>query len=239
MTAPGRDAAAPWRNFHGRRRGRRLRVGQAALVDTRLAGLTPPGVRQDENPSRRPLDLPALYPGKREFWLEIGFGGGEHMLAQAVANPDVQIIGAEPYINGVAKLLAAIERTGVANLSVTDRDARDVIDVLPDGAIARAFLLYPDPWPKSRHRKRRFVNPDRMEPLARAMAPGARLRIATDIADYVRHSLVVLDRMPEFRWIAERPADWRDAWPDWPGTRYEAKARREGRTPHYLTFARI
>jgi len=229
----------PWRNFYGRRHGKRLRAHQADLVSHRLADLAPPGIGWDENPGRRALDLARLYPDAREVWLEIGFGGGEHLLAQAKANPDVRIIGAEPFINGVAKLLAAIERAGVSNLSVTDHDARDVMDVMPGGAIGRVFLLYPDPWPKTRHHKRRFVNPDQMAPLARVMAPGAHLRIATDIADYVRHTLEVLDRDRHFRWLADRPQDWRQPWPDWPGTRYEAKALREGRTPHYLTFERV
>ncbi|MFK7942117.1 MAG: tRNA (guanosine(46)-N7)-methyltransferase TrmB, partial [Paracoccaceae bacterium] len=172
-------------------------------------------------------------------WMEIGFGGGEHMLAQAQANPDVQIIGADPYINGVAKLLAMIERAGVRNLAVTDADARDVMDVLPDSSIARAFLLYPDPWPKARHHKRRFMNPPQLAPLARVLATGAHFRVATDIEDYVRHSLDAMDRDPNFRWMAERPQEWREPWTDWPSTRYEAKALREGRTPHYLTFTRI
>ena len=229
---------APWRNFYGRRHGKKLRKGQATLLDTALAELAPPGIGWDENPKRSPINLSALYPGKREFWLEIGFGGGEHAIAQAVANPDVQIIGAEPFINGVAKLLAAIERAGVTNLAVTDADARDVMDVLPCESIARAFVLYPDPWPKTRHHKRRFINPDQMDMLARVMAPGAHLRVATDIADYVRHTLEVIDHDRGFDWLANGPDDWRDPWSDWPGTRYEAKALREGRTPHYLTFAR-
>lgn len=230
---------APWRNFYGRRHGKKLRKGQAGLIENRLAELAPPGIGWEENPERAPLDLATRYPGAREFWLEIGFGGGEHAIAQAQANPDVQIIGAEPFINGVAKLLAAIERANVTNLAVTDADARDVMDVLPEGSIARAFLLYPDPWPKTRHHKRRFMNPAQLDMLARVMAPSAVLRVATDIPDYVRHSLEVVWRDPRFVWLAERPVDWREAWPDWPGTRYEAKALREGRTPHYLTFQRI
>lgn len=230
---------APWRNFYGRRQGKKLRRGQAGLIATRLAELAPPGIGWDENPERRPIDLAACYPGKREIWLEIGFGGGEHMLAQARANPDIQIIGAEPFINGVAKLLAAIERSGVTNVSVTDADARDVMDVLPDGSIGRVFLLYPDPWPKTRHHKRRFVNPEQMDMLARVMASGAHLRVATDIADYVRHTLQVIDRDPRLEWLAARARDWREVWPDWPGTRYEAKALREGRRPYYLTFRRV
>ena len=241
MTAEDRSRKHPdarWRNFYGRRHGKKLRKGQADLLATALADLSPPGIGWEENPDRLALDLSAIYPGKREIWLEIGFGGGEHAIAQAQANPDVQILGAEPFINGVAKLLAAIERAGVKNLAVTDADARDVMDVLPEASIARAFLLYPDPWPKTRHHKRRFVNPEQMDMLARVLTPGAHLRIATDIADYVRHTLEVMDRDPRFEWLAERPTDWRDPWPDWPGTRYEAKAQREGRTPHYLTFRR-
>ncbi len=229
---------APWRNFYGRRHGKKLRKGQADLVDNALAQIAPPGIGWDENPGRTPLDLVSLYPDARQICLEIGFGGGEHAIAQAEANPDIQIIGAEPFINGVAKLLAAIERAGVSNLAVTDADARDVMDVLPDGSIARAFLLYPDPWPKTRHHKRRFVNPAQMDMLARVMAPGAHLRIATDIADYVRHSLEVIAADARFEWLATRPGDWRTPWSDWPGTRYEAKALREGRTPCYLTFRR-
>ena len=229
---------APWRNFYGRRHGKKLRQHQADLLNTRLIELAPPGVDWDENPERNHIDLRSAYPDAREFWLEIGFGGGEHAIAQAAGNPDVQIIGAEPYINGVAKLLAAIERAGVSNLAVTDADARDVMDVLPDGSIAQTFLLYPDPWPKTRHHKRRFMNPAQLDMLARVMAPGARLRVATDIEDYVRHSLQVIDQDPRFTWAAERPVDWRMPWPGWHRTRYEAKALREGRTPHYLTFVR-
>jgi tRNA (guanine-N7-)-methyltransferase len=231
-----KSSSSPWRNFYGRRHGKKLRAGQAALVEHRLAELGPPGIGRDENPERRPLDLAALY-GK-PVWLEIGFGGGEHMLAQASANPHVQIIGADPFINGVAKLLAAIEGSGVRNVAVTNRDARDVMDVLPSGSITRVFLLYPDPWPKPRHHKRRFVNPPQLDQLARVLAPGAALRIATDIEDYVRHTLEQMTRDRRFAWTAERPCDWREPWPDWPGTRYEAKALRDGRRPHYLTFLR-
>jgi tRNA (guanine-N7-)-methyltransferase len=238
VTEPPRRDGAPWRNFYGRRHGKKLRSHQAGLLETRLAELAPPGISWDENPNRNPLDLAQLYPG-REIWLEIGFGGGEHLLAQAKANPDVQIIGAEPFINGVAKLLAAIERAGVTNLAVTDQDARHVMDVLPAGSVTRAFLLYPDPWPKTRHHKRRFVNPAQLDQLAYVMASGAHLRVATDIEDYVRHTLEEMQRDPRFVWMAERPEDWRTPWPDWHRTRYEEKALREGRRPNYLTFQRV
>ncbi|MGD1924443.1 MAG: tRNA (guanine(46)-N(7))-methyltransferase TrmB [Paracoccaceae bacterium] len=227
-----------WRNFYGRRHGKKLRKGQAELLDTRLQDLAPPGVSWEENPDRTPIDLDALFPRKQEIWLEIGFGSGEHAIAQAQSYPEIGLIACEPFINGVAALLAKIEKAGVTNLSVTRADARDVMDVLPYASIARAFLLYPDPWPKTRHHKRRFINPKQMDMLARVMATGAQLRVATDIADYVRHTLEVIDQDLRFTWSAERASDWRKAWVDWPGTRYEAKALREGRVPYYLTFQR-
>jgi len=236
---PEREDGAPWRNFYGRRHGKKLRPGQAALLETRLAGLAPAGVSWEENPDRAPLDPARLFPVARTLWLEIGFGAGEHMIAQAAANRDVGILGCEPFVNGVAMLLAGIEREGLTNLRVHAGDARDMMDVLPEGSVGRAFLLYPDPWPKRRHWKRRFMNPDNLDQLARVMAPGADLRVATDIEDYVRHSLEQARAHPAFAWTAERPADWREPWADWPGTRYEAKALREGRRPHYLTFRRI
>ncbi|MEM7527627.1 MAG: tRNA (guanosine(46)-N7)-methyltransferase TrmB [Pseudomonadota bacterium] len=236
---PEREDGAPWRNFYGRRHGKKLRDGQKRLLDTRLAALAPPGVGWEENPDRAPLDPAALFPGARALWLEIGFGGGEHMIAQAAANPDIGIIGCEPFVNGVAMLLSAIERAGVGNLRVHAGDARDLMDVLPEASVDRAFLLYPDPWPKKRHWKRRFINPDQLDQLARVLRPGAHFRVATDIEDYVRHTLEQMQRDPHFTWCAEGPTDWRTPWPDWPGTRYEAKALREGRRPHYLTFQRL
>ncbi len=238
MTTPDRKDGAPWRNFYGRRHGKKLRKGHEELIETRLAELAPPGISWEENPDRHPIDLEDLFPGRREVWLEIGFGGGEHIVAQATRYPEVGFIGAEPFINGVAKLLAEIERSGLTNLAVTDQDARHVMDVLPAGSISRVFLNYPDPWPKTRHHKRRFVNSDNIDQLAVVMAPGAELRVATDIPDYVRHTLLHLTRDSRFRWRVDRPGDWRNPWEDWPSTRYEAKALREGRRPHYLTFLR-
>jgi tRNA (guanine-N7-)-methyltransferase len=238
MTARTPDTDGAWRNFHGRRHGKRLRARQRDLLETRLAALAPPGVDPAENPGRRPIDLAALFPDARAVWLEIGFGGGEHLIETARANPGIGLIGCEPFVNGVAKLLSAIEGAALSNLAVHAGDARDLMDVLPRGSIGRVYLLYPDPWPKRKHWKRRFVNPRNLDQLAAVMAPGAELRVATDIADYVRHSLEQVRRHPAFAWTAERPADWREPWPGWPGTRYEAKALREGRTPHYLVFRR-
>jgi tRNA (guanine-N7-)-methyltransferase len=227
----------PHRNFYGRRRGKHLRDSQEVYLQEDLDALSPGPVDWDANPERCPLDLPALF-GAREVWLEVGFGGGEHMVHQAGLNPQAGIIGCEPYINGVAMLLGKIRRAGVENLRVHAGDARDLFDVLPDRSIAKAFLLYPDPWPKKRHHRRRFVTPEHLEPLARVLKPGAEFRVATDIPDYVRQTL---EEVPKagFEWLAERPQDWREPWGDWISTRYEQKALREGRVPHYLTFRRV
>ncbi|MFV0473836.1 MAG: tRNA (guanine(46)-N(7))-methyltransferase TrmB [Pikeienuella sp.] len=233
-----REDGAPWRNFYGRRRGKTLRKGQQALLEDRLPALSPPGVLWASNPERAPVDFNAMAPAAREVWLEIGFGGGEHLLAMAAANPDVLLIGCEPFVNGVAMCLSALETTPLENVRIHAGDAREIFDVARDGAFARIFVNYPDPWPKTRHHDRRFIGPANLPHLARIAAPGARLHVASDIPDYIRHSLEALRARPEFRWTAEGPADWRRPWADWPGTRYEAKALREGRTPCYLTFTR-
>jgi len=227
----------PHRNFYGRRKGKHLRDSQEVYLEEDLAALSPGPVGWDENPERTPLDLSALFDG-REVWLEVGFGGGEHMIHQAERNPQIGIIGAEPYINGVAMLLGKIRASGVQNLRIHPGDARDLFDVLPVRSISRAFLLYPDPWPKKRHHRRRFVTPEHLEPLARVLKPGAEFRVATDIPDYVRQTLEEVPRAG-FEWLAKGPRDWRDPWGDWISTRYEQKALREGRVPHYLTFRRL
>ena len=229
-------SGAPWRNFYGRRRGKGLRDSQKAYLREDLAELSLDGVTWDDNPERRPVDLGARF-GERPIWLEIGFGGGEHLVHQAIAHPETAIIGCEPYINGIAMLLGKIRTAGAQNIAIHPGDARDLLDVLPAASLSGVFLLYPDPWPKKRHHRRRFVTPDHLAPLARAMAPGAFLRIATDIPDYVRQTL---EEVPGqgFDWRAESPCDWREPWEGWLSTRYEQKALREGRTPHYLAFTR-
>tara|TARA_R110002033_G_scaffold9804_5_gene32116 strand:+ start:620 stop:1321 length:702 start_codon:yes stop_codon:yes gene_type:complete len=230
MSTPTR----PHRNFYGRRKGKHLKSSQEGYLDQDLAALSPGPVDWDVNPDRTPLDLQGLFGGK-PVWLEIGFGGGEHMVHQAAQNPEVGIIGCEPYINGVAMLLGKIRKAKVDNLAVYPGDVRDMFDVLPEASIDRAFLLYPDPWPKARHHRRRFVTPEHLAPLVRVLKPGAIFRVATDIPDYVRQTL---EQVPGhgFKWLAEGPDDWRVAWDDWISTRYEKKALREGRVPHYLTF---
>lgn len=223
----------PPRNFYGRRRGKTLRPSQRGYLAEDLGTLRPRGIGWEENPERHPLDLATLFDSPRPVWLEVGFGGGEHMVAMAARYPEIGILGAEPYINGVAMLLGRIRNAGVENLRIHPGDIRDLMDVLPEASIQRTFLNYPDPWPKARHHRRRFVTPEHLEPLYRVMAPGAEFRIATDIPDYVRQAL---EEVPAagftLAWEGDTP------WEDWPSTRYEQKALREGRQPHYLSFHR-
>lgn len=234
MTDPTAPDGTPWRNFYGRTRGKTLRAGQKAALEHDLGPLTLRGVTRAENPERRKLVLPTLF-GARPVWLEVGFGGGEHLVHQAALHPEVAIIGAEPFVNGVAMLLRKITEAGVSNLALHPGDVRDLFDVLPDGCLAKVFLNYPDPWPKARHHRRRFVTPGYLGPLHQAMAPGAELRVATDIPDYVRQTL---EEVPAAGFVrVDHPDD--QPWDDWFSTRYEQKALREGRRGHYLTFRRV
>jgi tRNA (guanine-N7-)-methyltransferase len=223
----------PHRNFYGRRKGKHLKASHEGYLAQDLAALSPGPVSWEDNPDRAPLDLKAAF-GDRPVWLEIGFGGGEHLLHQAALHPEVGFVGAEPYVNGVAMLLGKLRRAGLDNVRIHAGDARDLFDVLPPGSIGRAFLLYPDPWPKARHHRRRFVTPEHLEPLHRCLAPGAHLRIATDIEDYVRQTL---EEVPAAG-FARLDHPQHAPWDDWVRTRYEAKAVREGRSPNYLSFVR-
>ena len=217
--------------FFGRRKGKKLRAGQDELVQTLLPAIrvVPGG------------DLPGQFPNPNapETWLEIGFGGGEHLAAQALAHRDINIVGCEPFVNGMAKLLAVIEQENLDNVRVWDDDVTDLLPTLPDASFDRVYILYPDPWPKRRQRKRRLVSEETLEMLARVMKPGAELRFASDIDDYIGWVLARTLRSPHFRWTATRADDWRKPYEGWPGTRYEAKAIREGRVPSYLTFVRV
>lgn len=219
---------------YGRRRGRRLRASQQALLTDilpKIAITVAPGAT-----TLRPAMLFA--PEVRAVWLEIGFGGGEHLAAQAAAHPDIGFIGCEPFVNGVVSLLAHVESRKLANVRIWQGDARPLVALLPDASIARAFILFPDPWPKLRHHKRRLVATPFLDMLARIMAPGAELRIATDDRDYLVWILERLTVHPAFRWCARRPVDWRERPADWPPTRYEQKAIAAGRKPAYLRFVR-
>ena len=227
------DPTPPHRNFYGRRHGKTLRQSQKGYLADDLGTLRPRGITLDENPARTPIDPAAIFGDDRPVWLEVGFGGGEHMVAMAARYPEIGIIGCEPFINGVAMLLGKIRAAGVTNVSVHPGDARDLMDVLPDASVARAFLNYPDPWPKARHHRRRFVTPEHLVPLYRVMAPCAEFRVATDIPDYMRQTL---EEVPKagFTRVSDGPV----AWEDWHSTLYEQKALREGRVPHYATFRR-
>ncbi|MEK9979528.1 MAG: tRNA (guanine(46)-N(7))-methyltransferase TrmB [Paracoccaceae bacterium] len=236
MGARPHDSGGPWRNFYGRIKGKTMNKVQQVRLETQLKSLSPGAVGYEENPHRTPLDPSAIFGGK-EIWLEIGFGGGEHLAHQAKNNPDVGFIGCEPFVNGVAMLLGKIEREKIANIRIYPGDVRDLFDVLPEKSIAKAFLLYPDPWPKKRHHRRRFVTPDHLWPLARVMQEACEFRVATDIEDYVRQTVSEVPNCG-FDPIGDVERSWHQCWPDWLSTRYEQKALREGRTPHYLTFIR-
>lgn len=236
MTKDTHPSGAPWRNFYGRFKGKSLRPAQEIYLREDLQALSPGAVSWEDNPTRKLLDLERMFDG-RDVWLEIGFGGGEHLVHQALQNPDVGIIGCEPFINGVAMLLGKVRESGVRNLRIYPGDVRNMFDILPPASIDRGFLLYPDPWPKARHHRRRFVTPEYLQPLAKVIKPGAMFRVATDIPDYVRQTLEQVPRHG-FEWLAQAPADWRQPWPDWISTRYEQKALREDRVPHYLSFRR-
>jgi tRNA (guanine-N7-)-methyltransferase len=189
--------------------------------------------------SRGKLDPFSLFPRSvSEIWLEIGFGGGEHLASLAARHPQIGFIGAEPFVNGLAKLLIAIEDQSLANIRIFDGDGRLLLANLQDASIARLFILYPDPWPKRRHEKRRLLDARTIAELHRVMKPGAELRVASDSGDYVGWSLRNVLAHNGFDWLAEGPEDWRRPPLDWYQTRYEAKALGEGRRPIYLRFAR-
>lgn len=186
-----------------------------------------------------PADLAALFPGApRVVRLEIGFGGGEHLLADAMRSPEMGFIGVEPFVNGMAKMVTAVVDGGLTNVRLHAGDATPLLDWLPTASLDCVDLLYPDPWPKKRHWKRRFVSEANLTRLARALKPGGVFRFASDIPDYVTWTLARLAASDAFAWTAERARDWQRPFPDWPGTRYEAKAIAAGRTPTYLAFRR-
>lgn len=219
--------------FFGRRKGRPLRPNRQVLVDELLPKLEVP------DPHNGPVD-PADVFGKpmHAYWLEVGFGAGEHLAAQAAANPDIGIIGAEPFIAGVAACLADIERQSLDNVRLHADDARPLMAALPEASIARAFVLQPDPWRKRRHRDRRLIGPEGLDLLARVLADGAELRLSTDHAGYQVWMLRWLMADDRFAWQAKRADDWRSRPEDWPETRYVRKAAREGRQVMYLSFVR-
>ena len=219
--------------LHGRRRGRKLRPAQQRLLDAWLPRLSFALPRERPFDPRRLFDRPMA-----AIWLEIGFGGGEHLAAQAARLPDHGFIGCEVFENGVVKLLAEAERLNLANLRLLIDDARPLVEALTEASLERVFILFPDPWPKLRHHKRRLVSTATLDALARAMADGAELRLATDDADYLRWMLERVTAHAAFEWLALGPRDWRERVADWPPTRYEQKAIAAGRRPSFLRFRR-
>jgi tRNA (guanine-N7-)-methyltransferase len=218
----------PLLRSYGRIKSRPIKPRQAALMESLLPSIRPPADAFDPR---------TLMPGASEAWLEIGFGGGEHMAAQGGRHPDVVIVGAEPFQNGVASALRHIDEAGLTNVRVYDGDVRELLGRMPDASVARAFVLFPDPWPKARHHKRRIVQPDLVAELARLLVPGGRLRFASDVAHYVDWSLEKILANPDFTWTAERADDWRAAPADHVTTRYEEK-RLGDCAPVFLDFVR-
>ena len=217
--------------LHGRRVGRPLRAEQRARMARALPGLEIDAADAVEPRSLFGTPLSVLR-------MEIGFGGGEHLAAEAGRYPDIGFIGCEPFRNGVARMLERIETRGLGNVRLHAGDAGDLLDRLPDRCLDGVDLLYPDPWPKRRQRRRRFVSEENLDRLARTLREGALFRFATDIDDYAGWVLARILRSKHFAWDAREAEDWRRPWAGWSSTRYEAKALREGRRPVYLTFVR-
>ncbi|SHF64521.1 tRNA (guanine-N7-)-methyltransferase [Kaistia soli DSM 19436] len=221
-------------SFYGRRKGHALRASQADTLTRVLDAL------RVDTAIAAPHDLRDLFEAAvDDVALEIGFGGGEHLLHRASAEPATGRIGAEPFVNGMAKAAAAIDAGRPGNLRLFDRDAAELLDWLPSASLSVVDLLYPDPWHKRRHWKRRFVSPANLDRIARVLKPGGLFRFASDIPSYVDWTLIAVMAHPHFAWTAEDADDWRLPFPGWPGTRYEQKAIREGRRGTYLTFSRI
>ena len=224
----------PERRFFGRRKGPSFSMRQQGLMDTLLPQLS---VKIPEGNALKLEPKDIFGSDKREVWLEIGFGKGEHLAWQAQKNPDVGLIGCEPYLNGVVGLLAHVEENKIDNIRIYGDDARHVIWALPDASIDRVFLIHPDPWPKKRHARRRFVNPANLDDLARILKDNGEFRVGTDHPIYREWTSLQMAARSDFEWLAESPADWLTRPGDWPETRYEIKAL-EGRAT-YFRFKRL
>ena len=219
------------RAFFGRRKGHKLRAYQADLVAQLLPRLAL------DIAAPQPAELGALFDKPLEdFRLEIGFGGGEHLIAEALAFPDTGFIGCEPYVNGMAKILTLIETNNLTNIRLFAGDAAELLAWLPSQSVSRIDLIHPDPWPKRRHWKRRFVQDATIATMTRVLKPRGEFRFVSDISDYCAWTLAHFARAAEFLWTAERASDWREPWPNYTMTRYGRKAAREGRVAAYLVF---
>lgn len=221
------------RLFFGRRKGRPLRASMQRRLDEDLPGLRVPLDRTAEGG----VDPRTWFPrSPRAVWLEIGFGGGEHLAWQARHNPDICVVGCEPFVNGVASLLRHLDAVEGDRVRVHPDDARDVLDVLEPETVERIFVLHADPWPKRRHHHRRIVQHETIARFHELLTPGGILRLATDDPGYLTWILARVTAHPGLRWTGTAIADFTDRRDDWPETRYEAKARREGRSPVYMEF---
>jgi tRNA (guanine-N7-)-methyltransferase len=238
------------RRFYGRRKGKRLRAGQQSLLETLYPRLAiDPISRGEAEEGPRPdlagsVDPKALFEGHMEtppqaLWLEIGFGGGEHLAHQALQNPTIGLIGAEPFLNGISKLLSKVDEHDIKNVRLYGEDVRPFLDRLPEACFEKIFLLFPDPWPKARHWRRRFMNAWNLDLLGRLLVDGGELRVASDDPTYQTWTMRVGPVHPLFQWTAQTAADWNTRWPDACPTRYEQKAIRCGRTPMYFSFRRV
>jgi len=218
------------RRLYGRSKGRPLRAGQAALIDELLPALSVP--------QEGAIDARALFGDDRPLHFEIGFGAGEHLAYRADLLPDHGFIGAEPFLNGVAAALGHVRDGALANVRLHMGDALDVLARLPDGSLRFVYLLHPDPWPKARHAKRRMINPGPLDLIAAKLEQGGEFRLGTDDPTYCRWAMMVMGARTDFEWLAERAADFLTRPGGWPETRYDAKARREGREVWYFRYRR-
>ncbi len=218
------------RRLYGRSQGHKLRIGQAALVEELLP--------QVSVPDNGPLDAQVLFGDDRPLHVEIGFGAGEHLAGQAAAHPDAGFIGCEPFLNGVVGALGHIRDGGLGNVRLHMGDALEVIERLPDASLSRVYLLHPDPWRKARHAKRRMVNHGPLDLIAAKLMPGAEFRLGTDDPTYCRWSMMVMNARTDFDWLARDAHDFLTRPDDWPETRYERKARRQGHEVWYFRYRR-
>ncbi|MEP3302457.1 MAG: tRNA (guanine(46)-N(7))-methyltransferase TrmB [Roseibium sp.] len=221
-------------SFYGRRKGKPLSPSRTRLVEEAM-----PRLAVDLG-SPAPADLTELFEADvKDVCLEVGFGGGEHLLHRARENPATGFIGVEPFVGSMAKVVTTVVTEGIGNIRLYDDDAINLLDWLPEASIDLAYQLYPDPWPKKRHWKRRFINQQNLDRYARVLKPGHELRFASDIDTYVDWTLRHCRNHPAFEWTAQSASDWKTPWDNWPGTRYEARAIRENRIGRYLTFLRV
>ncbi len=218
------------RRLYGRRQGHKLRLGQSALVEELLPRISVPETGA--------LDARTLFGDDRPLQVEIGFGAGEHLAGQASANPDTGFIGCEPFLNGVVGALGHVRDGNLTNVRIHMGDALEVVERLPDASLDRLYLLHPDPWRKARHAKRRMVNHGPLDLIASKLKPGGVFRLGTDDPTYCRWSMMIMSARRDFVWQARTPHDFLNRPADWPETRYERKARKQGREVWYFEYVK-